>query len=76
MQRKPTITTLYLELTGIPEIKISYVSTSPVNSFRDHGVFLVSSEPLGLELVAERLNVEDRALSGLIASFEINCTAG
>jgi hypothetical protein len=57
MQRKPTITTLYLELTGIPEIKISYVSTSPVNSFRDHGVLL-------------------RALSGLIASFEINCTTG
>ena len=29
--------------------------------FGDHRVFLVSSEPLGLELVAERLNVDDWA---------------
>ena len=31
-----------------------------------NSVSLVSSEPLGLELVAERLNVEDCAVCGLI----------
>ena len=32
-----------------------------INPFGDHRALLVSSEPLGLELVAERLNVEDSA---------------
>ena len=32
----------------------------------EHREFLVSSEPLGLELVAERLNVEDCDLCGFI----------